>query len=83
MARVIREFESRARVSESQRLIKDYLDSRFGLESKTLQFKVEKIIDLDILHYLLRDLYRTDNRIEMEKLIDVAIEKQGQMRKEI
>lgn len=83
MARVIREFESRARVSESQRSIKDYLDSRFGLESKILQTKVEKITDLDILHFLLRDLYRTDNRKEMETRIDAAIEKQGRMRKEI
>lgn len=76
MAKVLREVEKRARASESQRAIKDYLDARYGLESKDLQKKVEKLTDLDLLHHLLRDLYRAENREEMEQLIQQALEKQ-------
>ncbi len=51
MARVIRmaveQAEERARVSESQHAIKDYLDARFGIEARNLQKRVEMIMNLD------------------------------------
>lgn len=49
-----------------------YLDSRFGIEAKSMQKDFEQITDLDLLHHLLRDLYRAENRKEMSKLIEQA-----------
>lgn len=79
MAKVLRMAEERARVSESQHAIKGYLDARFGLEARDLQKRVEMIMNLELLHLLLRDLYRAENRKEMGTLIEAAIAKQEQL----
>lgn len=79
MAKVLRLAEERARVSESQQAIKRYLDVRFGIDSKSMQMKTDSITDLYLLHHLLDDLYRAENRQEMDQIIDLAIEKQKQM----
>ncbi len=39
---------------------------------------VEEIVNLELLYQLGRDLFRADNRIKMEELIEAAIEKQKQ-----
>lgn len=83
MAKVLEEFEKRARlmeeqarVSQSQNSIKDYLDVHFGMESADLQKRVEMINDLEQLHRLLRSLYRADDQQIMEDLIEAAILRQ-------
>ncbi|MET3508193.1 hypothetical protein [Halalkalibacter oceani] len=80
MARVLRMAEERAerrtRIQTHQEDIKEYLDSRFGLESKSMQDAVEQITEIDVLKMLLRDLYRAETRKEMTTLIQEALEKQ-------
>lgn len=76
MARVLRMAEERGRISESQNAIKYYLDSRFGLEAKSMKKEVEQLMDLELLHHLLQRLYRAETRKEMTTLIQEALEKQ-------
>ena len=76
MARVLRMAEERGRILESQNSIKYYLDARFGMETKSMQKEVEQLTDLEMLHDLLRELYRADTRKEMADLIQKKLEKQ-------
>ncbi len=83
MARVLREIEKRARIEGEilgrRHTIKAYLDARFGLDAKGLQDRVEEIVNLELLYQLGRDLFRADNLIKMEELIEAAIEEQKQI----
>ncbi|WP_231734872.1 hypothetical protein [Bacillus sp. FJAT-29937] len=87
MARVLREFEKRVKlesgIAGSQHTIKDYLDARFGIEAKRLQDQVDEIVDLELLNKLIHDLFRAENRKEMEWLIEAANEKQKQINKKV
>lgn len=83
MARVLRmaeeKAERRTRIETHQEDINEYLDSRFGVEAKSMQEEVKRITEIDLLKTLLRELYRADTRKEMANLIQKALEKQLRM----